>query len=134
MTAFTTPADYRAMYDTDATDERLTALIAKASRMIAAQLRPCGIVAEERGIDYIGLLSDITCDVVHRSLGDEGAENIPYGASQFGETTGSVSWNFSMSNPYGDMFLTANEKKMLGIGRSAARSIPAGNRGNRSGQ
>lgn len=127
--AFATTARYRAMYDTAETDERLQALLDKASRTIAAQLSPCGIVPEERGVSYVELLADITCDMVRRSLGSDA--DVPFGASQFGETTGSVSWNFSMSNPYGDMFLTANEKKMLGIGRGKARSIFAGNRGNR---
>ena len=126
MEAFATSSDYMAYYDVDIEPSRLDALLMKASRLIAAQLTASGIEWAKRAKDdccYAGLLADVACDVVHRSIGEGGKADIPYGASQFGETTGSVSWQFSMSNPYGDMFLSAANKAVLGIGRSRGRML-----------
>ena len=126
MEAFATSSDYMAYYDVDIEPSRLDALLMKASRLIAAQLTASGIEWAKRAEDdccYAGLLADVACDVVHRSIGEGGKADIPYGASQFGETTGSVSWQFSMSNPYGDMFLSAANKAVLGIGRSRGRML-----------
>ncbi len=128
MEAFADSAAYTAIYDTDMDAARLDALLAKASRLIAANLTESGVdyaarIEDEDG--YRCLLADVCVDVVHRSIGEGGATSaaIPYGASQFGETTGSVSWNFSLSNPYGDMFLSSANKAMLGIGRSRGRML-----------
>lgn len=126
MEAFATSSDYLAYYDVEIEPSRLDALLMKASRLIAAQLTASGVEWEDKAAGdccYAGLLADVACDVVHRSIGEGGRADIPYGASQFGETTGSVSWNFSMSNPYGDMFLSSANKAMLGIGRSRGRML-----------
>lgn len=125
MESFATVEDYLAYYDADVEPQRLNALLLKASRLIASQLDASGVDWRSKLEDccYMGLLSDVACDVVHRSIGEGGKADIPFGASQFGETTGSVSWNFSMSNPYGDMFLSSANKAMLGIGRSRGRML-----------
>ena len=131
MEAFASIQNYKAIYDTSVTDTRLTALLLKATRKIAAQLDSAGIDYETADEDYKALLADVCIDVVHRSIGDGSEVDVPYGAKQFGETTGSVTWNFSLANPYGDMFLTAENKRDLGISKTRGRCILANNRGTR---
>lgn len=122
MEPFASAADYRALYDTDMTDERLQALLDMATRKIAKQVTDAGIDIEDADEDYQALLSDVCIDVVHRATGT-GMDNVPFGATQFGETTGSVTWNYSMANPYGDLFLSRENKRDLGIGKSRGRML-----------
>ena len=121
MDAFASAADYRLLYDTDMADERLDALLLKASRKIARQLEDAGIAVDEDDEEYMAVLSDVCIDVTHRAVGTDA--DVPFGANQFGETTGSVTWNFSLANPYGDMFLTAENRRDLGLNKSRGRML-----------
>lgn len=62
----------------------------------------------------------VTCMMVRRAMlaGDDIA-----GVSQTSQTAGSFSESFTYSNPMGDLYLTAQEKRMLGMGRQHAYHI-----------
>lgn len=121
MEAFATVADYRAKYDSDLDDSRILVWLEDASNHIRAELDASGIVRCDRGADYDDALMCVCRDMVHRAIGDE--SNIPFGASQFSETTGSISDSFTLANPYGDLFMTRAERRRLGLAAGAGRML-----------
>lgn len=123
--SFATAAGYRAMYDTDTDGGRLQALLDRASRDIAAELRAAGIAYDDPGEDFAADLSDVACSMVRRALGEDAAEiDIPFGASQVSQTGGPYTASATLANPYGDMFMTKAERRKLGIGRARAGFSP----------
>lgn len=120
MAAFAEADDYRALHDTVEDDERLDALLARASRDMASELRNAGIGFDEPDADFAADLADVAIAMVHRALGDdvdgEGALDIPFGASQFSRGAGSYTASATLANPYGDLFMTEAERRKLGIG------------------
>ena len=121
MEAFAKAADYKALHDTDLSDARLGALLGRASRDIAAELRASGIDYSEPNDDFAADLADVAISMVHRAIGEDSAgADIPFGANQFSETAGSYSASATLANPYGDMFMTKAERRKLGIGRARA--------------
>ena len=119
--AFATVADYRLVYDSDETDERVGAFLARASRLVASELRSSGIDYSDPDEDFAGTLMDVTVSVAHRALGDGGGgADIPFGASQFSETNDFASASVQFANPYGDLFLIEAERRALGIGAGDA--------------
>ena len=121
MEPFAGPVDYRAVYDADVSDARLQALLGRASRDIAAELRQSGIDYAEPDAGFAADLADVAISMVHRAIGeDSGGCDIPYGATQFSESGGAYSASATLANPYGDLFMTKAERRKLGIGRARA--------------
>lgn len=117
MEPFADASEYRALYDTSASDARLGALLGRASRDMASELRAAGISYDDPDEDFAADLSDVACSMVHRALGeDDGQCDIPFGASQFSQTGGPYTRSATLSNPYGDLFMTEAERRKLGIG------------------
>lgn len=56
----------------------------------------------------------VSCAMVNRAL--HAAESDAYGVSQSTMTAGPYTQNVSFANPSGDLYLTATEKRTLGIG------------------
>jgi hypothetical protein len=54
--------------------------------------------------------------VVHRALGSTDASDVPFGATELMQKAGDFSASVNLANPYGDLFLTAQERESLGIG------------------
>lgn len=55
----------------------------------------------------------VSCQMVRRSM----ASGVDGDYSSISRTAGSFSEQFAPANPSGDMYLTANERRMLGLGR-----------------
>ncbi len=123
MTDFATAAQYRALYDAEYDDARLQALLGRASRDIAAELRAAGIDYDEPDDGFAADLADVAIAMVRRAIGEhQGADaaEIPYGATQFSQGAGSYTASATLANPYGDLFMTKAERRKLGIGRARA--------------
>lgn len=121
MQPFATVADYRATYDTDASDERLAAFLARASRRIAVELVTSGIDISSADEVYEGLLSDVAISMTHRAIGDVGlGADVPFGATELSETNDFANASVKFANPYGDFFLTSDEREALGLGAGRA--------------
>lgn len=120
MVPFATYDAYVALYDTTETAERVDALLARASRDIASELRVAGIACDEPSEDFAADLSDVACAMVHRALGEDAGEDdgppIPFGASQFSQGAGGYTRSATLANPYGDLFMTEAERRKLGMG------------------
>lgn len=119
MTAFATVADYKVLYDTSQPDGRIGAMLDRASRDMASELRAAGIGFEDPDPGFAADLSDVACSMVHRALGEDGTDDdmlIPFGASQFSRGAGIYTASATLANPYGDLFMTESERRKLGIG------------------
>ena len=116
MTPFATVADYEARYGKVEDEARVTALLQDATNIIASQP---GFCDKNRDETWWGVLETVTCAMVHRSMmagSYAGLSNVSQGAGGY---TASV----AVYNPGGDMFLTRNEKKALGIGGARIGSV-----------
>lgn len=116
MTPFATVADYEARYGEVDDEARVSALLQDATNIIASQP---GFAMREGDETWMGVLETVTCAMVHRSLMSgsyAGLSNVSQGAGGY---TASV----SVYNPGGDMFLTRNERRALGIGGARIGSV-----------
>lgn len=118
LTPFATTDDLEARWrDLSAAEKtRAAVLIDDASSLIRA-LRP-GIDADiDADLMDPNLPRAAVCSMVRRAMQAGGALA---GVTQVGQTTGPFSVQQTFSNPSGDLFLSAAEKKLLGIGRQRA--------------
>lgn len=116
MTPFATVADYEARYGGVDDEARVSALLQDATNIIASQP---GFAMREGDETWMGVLETVTCAMAHRSLMSgayAGLSNVSQGAGGY---TASV----SVYNPGGDLYLTRNEKRALGIGGARIGSV-----------
>lgn len=97
---------------------RAQALLDDAALMLDAVLSAASIQDVEEGA-----LVAVSCNMVRRAmaLSDSGM----YGVSQGTVSADIYSQTMTYANPTGDMYLTGNEKRMLGISNGYIGSIPA---------
>ena len=109
MTPFATVADYEARYGEVEDEARVSALLQDATNIIVSQP---GFSTRDRDETWWGVLETVTCAMVHRSLMSgayAGFSNVSQGAGGYTESV-------AVYNPGGDLYLTRNERKALGIG------------------
>lgn len=114
---FATPADLAARWHalTGEESERAGALLADASDLIRTVCADWDTRPEPT-------LTRVACQMVKRAMvGMELA-----GVSQTSQTSGPFSESFSYSNPDGDLYLTASERRSLGVGRQEAFAVSLG--------
>ena len=110
--------DYKGYYpDTAVSDSRLEMFLGKATRKLNAEMRLAGVDYSAPDEEFAANLKDVCIEMVHRVIGDGGeqAQSIPFGASQYTASAQPYSESFTLANPYGDLFITQSEKRMLGI-------------------
>lgn len=116
MEPFATVADYEARYGKVEDEARVSALLQDATNIIASQP---GFAMREGDDTWMGVLETVTCAMVHRSLMSgayAGLSNVSQGAGGY---TASV----AVYNPGGDLYLTRNERRALGIGGARIGSV-----------
>lgn len=125
MKPFASVGDYQARYGFP-DGSNLAEVLMDATREIAAELEAAGINYSNPTEAYSGRLMQVCRSMAHRAVGDGGDDHdIPFGAKQVSEGAGSFTWSSTLGNPYGDMFITKAERKMLGLGMSRmAYSVP----------
>lgn len=118
--AFATTTQYRAKYDTDLTDAALTVWLADASDIMADEMDNAGVDYDHPDEPFAARLCRVCRDMVHRAIGDgsRATMGIPFGAKQASITAGSYSEQFTIDNPFGDLYLKAAERRALGIAAS----------------
>lgn len=115
MDAFATVEDYAARYGQPDDPDQVTVLLGDASAMIASQ--PGFAIRDDQV--WQANLTAITCAVVHRAVmagGWAGLSNVSQGADGYSASA-------SIYNPGGDLYLTRNERRVLGLGGSAIGSV-----------
>lgn len=117
--AFATVAQYRAKYQTDMDDASLLVWLEDASGIMADEMDAAHVDYCEPTDSMAARLSRVCRDMVHRAVGDGSdlSMGIPTGATQASMAAGGYSESFTMGNPYGDLFLKRDEKRLLGIVR-----------------
>ena len=116
MTPFATVADYEARYGKVEDEARVSALLQDATNIIASQP---GFAMREGDETWMGVLETVTCAMVHRSLMSgayAGLSNVSQGAGGYTESV-------AVYNPGGDLYLTRNERRALGIGGARIGSV-----------
>lgn len=117
-----TMADIQAGWRPLTADEqtRAPALISKASRLIYAR-DPHVQDQIAAGRIASATVSDIVAAMVHRALSS--AANAQPAAAQMQETAGPFSMGYTPVSPGDDLYLTASERKTLGIGGMTGGSV-----------
>lgn len=123
-TAFASYADYSSRYGTDAGEERVSTLLSDASGFLAAEYERRYGCAWEQGAHPVfdRNAAAVCCGIVARMLATP--EDL-YGASQYSQGTGVYSASLTFANPTGDMYLSAADKRRLGLAGGRMRSIQA---------
>lgn len=116
MDPFATVADLSAGWSgyEDAMEEQAETMLARVSMRLAAMLKSHGIDVDRYDDVQSAILKDVTCEVVRRSLSSQNvADGMP--VSQFTETATPYSNSYTFSNANGDVYLTRQEKELLGL-------------------
>ena len=108
MTSFVEVEDYESRYGEVDDPERVSALLQDATNIIASQP---GFRLRENDETFWGVLQSVTCAMVKRSM-MAGAYS---GLSSVSQSAGGYAASVGVYNPGGDLFLTDNERRALGL-------------------
>ncbi len=86
------------------------ALLFDASAFIAEQLS-----CDYDVVEHANVLRMVTCNAVKRQLIAMDTESDSFAMTQFTQTAGVYSFTGAPANPTGDLYLTSNEKSLLGL-------------------
>ena len=112
MDVYATIDDYEARYGDQEFPERVSVMLEDATSYIASR---GGVPLASDDPNYSvqqANLTRVACSVVHRAL----SAGQWTGLSSVSQTAGSYSASLSPANPTEDFYLTAEEKRSLGIG------------------
>lgn len=96
---------------------RATVLLDDAATIIDAY-----VTADTTDERWLARARLVSCAMVNRAL--QASESDAYGVSQATMTAGPYTQNVSYSNPSGDLYLTATEKRTLSIGAPYIGELP----------
>lgn len=120
MEAFATVQDLEARWRELSDDEaaRAETQLLDATAFIQAQLDRYRVAVDATDETQARNLTAVCCSVTRRSLAQQFSGD-QTGAQYSGQTVtaGVFSQTYTYANPTGDMYLTAAEKRLLGIGR-----------------
>ena len=116
MTPVATVEDYEARYGKVDDEERISKLLQDATNIIASQP---GFCDKNRDDTWWGVLETVACAMVHRSM----MAGSYAGLSSVSQGAGGYTASVGVYNPGGDLYLTRNEKKALGIGGARIGSV-----------
>lgn len=128
MEPFATIEDLEARWRTLTEDEQAQAetTLLDATAFITSEMKRSGVLVEpDDEVQHQNLVA-VTCAVAKRSLlmaFDSG--NTLTGVSKYQEQADVWNASVTLANPMGDMYLTAQEKRLLGIGRLKVGSARA---------
>lgn len=106
----------------DVPDATLSARLDDANATVAAELEGAGVSPEATPSDVLAAnLKSVVCDVAHRALFAYVSGMV--GVTQFSQTAGPVQQSQSFGNPMGDMYLTASDRRKLGISGGRGQQV-----------
>lgn len=121
MEPFASVAEYRARYPDDATDDGvLLEVLLEATDLISAELDEHVIDYTDPSESFSFRLRRICREVAHRAIGSANDADVPFGATELSQGADTFSASVKLANPYGDLFLTEQERRALGIGAQRA--------------
>lgn len=119
MQPFASVSEYEARYGTVTDEATLTACLEDATAMIEAALEAAGVDYSTPTAEYADRLMRVCRQIAHRAFDatpSAGGLDAPFGVNQATQAAGGYSLSYSFANPYGDLFITSAERRMLGIG------------------
>lgn len=115
MDPYATADQYKARYgDVDDTIA-LEAVLEDATRLIASELERAGKPADDEQAADVRM--QVCRQVASRVMDHIEGNDVPLGVTQIAQSAGPFAHTYSIGNPYGDMYLTKAERRMLGLGR-----------------
>lgn len=119
MEAFASVEDYEKFIGgvNEADREKIEVRLVAASAFIRSQMSASGVEIDPTNEVQAACLKNINISVVFRSMN---VDESLVGLSQWSQTAGSFTGSGTNANPNGDFFLTAQEKKTLGIAASGS--------------
>ena len=116
MESLCTVEQYVARYGSVPDEAVLAEALLDSSAAVIAEVEAAGINwAGDK--DYRDRMMRATRSIARRAIPQ--ATSVPFGATQFSRTEGPFTASVTMGNPYGDVFLSAAERRMLGLDRQA---------------
>lgn len=110
--AFATVEDLENRYRALSVDEinKAEALLEDAAVLITCELNAAGIKIDSEDVQQQRALKIVSCSVVKRAMATGGDS-----VTQMTTTTGPFSRQLTFANPTADLYLTKQDKRMLGI-------------------
>lgn len=109
MDAYATLDDYEARYGETDQPERVKVLLEDASALIDALP---GFALRPDDLTQAANLTRVTCSVAHRSMTSGDLD----GVTQYSQTAVGYSAQLTYANPSGDLYITSQERRSLGLG------------------
>lgn len=109
MAAYATLEDYEARYGETDQPERVKVLLEDASALIDSQP---GFTLLPDDLTQAANLKRVTCSIAHRSMTSGDLD----GVTQYQQSAVGYSAQLTYANPSGDLYITSQEKRSLGIG------------------
>ena len=108
--AYASADDFREVWDSDKSDERLAVWLERASRVLRDEM---GSLLDPSDEDQLATLKDVCIDMVHRA---DSSPMVGMGVESYSQGANGFSENIGFANPMGDLYLTKQEMMRLGIG------------------
>lgn len=119
MGPFATPDDlasrWRELGDGDR--KRAETLLGDASAMLATEMGRCGVRIDEEDEVQASLLCLVCCSMVRRAMASETYADVKSKSLTAGPYSGQVTF----ANPTGNMYITSDERRLLGIPKRKVR-------------
>lgn len=119
MQPFASTDQYEARYGEVDDPEALEEVLMDATRAICAELDKAGIPYDGPDEGFADRLMQACRSMAYRAMGPDSSE-VPLGATQFSQGADGYTQSFTLGNPYGDVYMTKAEKRLLGIGSAKA--------------
>lgn len=115
MGPFASVEEYEARYGDADDPDALAEILMDATREIRAELDRAGIPWADPDEEFAGRLMQACRSMAYRAMGS-GDSDVPLGATQFSEGADGYVQSFSLGNPFGEVYLSKAERRLLGIG------------------
>ena len=119
MVPFASAEDYEARYGDADDPEALAEVLMDATREIAAELDKAGIAYAEPDPGFADRLMQACRSMAYRAVGQ--SSSAPIGATQYSQGAGGYTESYTFGNPYGEVYMSKAERRLLGLGGAKAR-------------
>lgn len=122
MEPFATVEQYEARYGAADDRKALAEVLMDATREIAAELDREGISYASPGVELADRLMQACRSMAYRAMG-AGETGVPFGATQYSQGAVGMTESYSLGNPYGEVYVSKAERKLLGLDRQKAACV-----------
>lgn len=119
MAPFASVEEYEARYGDADDPAALAEVLMDATREIRAELDRAGIPWADPDEELAERLMQACRSMAYRAMGS-GAPDVPFGARQYSEGADGYTQSVTLANPYGEVYLSKAERRLLGIDAAKA--------------